>query len=398
MTSTTKLNVFVGAAHLSLLLGYLSSAFENPGGSRYRLRIDRWIIWSAVVSIVLLFPTSAGRTGSWVPDAIKGMQDPGSAYAFTNERIMQGEVGSIEYVRIFFGPLIAVCFPVLVFYWPRLRRTTRMAGVLATAGTIVLFLAMGTNKAIGDTAVLMVAMTLASLAAGIVRVRLRTAIIIITLAAVALSGFVVFFTSTMAGRAGSVVAAGALPQVGAVVDDQNFMVAGLPDVGKIAVYGLTMYSSIGYYAVYLSLNEPFEPTFGLGNSPFLTRQYSRLTGDQHILRMPYPNRIEKYGWDAQVLWSSIYPWLASDLSFPGVVIFLFFVGRYFARAWLDTLVGINPLAIVAFSQFLLLMFYLPANNQLFQSGEGFSTAVIIFLAWLYTRRSAHSARVQRSAA
>src|SRR6202035_2760114 len=134
----------------------------------------------------------------------------------------------------------------------------------------------------------------------------------------------------------------------------------LPENAAVGVWGLTHYLSSGYYAVYLSLKSPFVPCYGVGNSIFLVRQAARISGDQSILNRPYPMRVEKYGWDSYGLWSSIYPWLASDVSFPGAILVVFLIGRLFAMSWLDTIGGTNPLAVVVFAHFIIMLFYFPA--------------------------------------
>jgi hypothetical protein len=97
-------------------------------------------------------------------------------------------------------------------------------------------------------------------------------------------------------------------------------------------------------------------------------------------------RIEKYGWNAYAQWSSIYPWIASDVSFPGVFVVVFLIGRLFAQSWADTLRGSNPFAVSIFAQFVLMLLYFPANNQLLQSGEGVTCFVGTLVAWRLTRR------------
>ena len=105
------------------------------------------------------------------------------------------------------------------------------------------------------------------------------------------------------------------------------------------------------------------------------------------MEKPYPVRIEKYGWDSVGLWSSIYPWIASDVSFSGTILVVFLVGRLFALSWLDTLSGHNPFAVVMFSILAIVLFYFPANNQMLQSGEGFTAFWGILLLWLRSRRT-----------
>ena len=92
-----------------------------------------------------------------------------------------------------------------------------------------------------------------------------------------------------------------------------------------------------------------------------------------------------------VQWSSIYPWLASDVSFLGVIVVVFLVGRLFAMAWLDTLAGQNPWAVAMLALLLIMLFYFPANNQTMQNGEAFTSFYGVLAAWLYTRRDRSAA-------
>jgi len=182
-----------------------------------------------------------------------------------------------------------------------------------------------------------------------------------------------------------VVSAGYFVAAHARVDEDNLLVRKLSPGTATALIGLDLYLTTGYYALSLSLQEPFVPMYGVGNSTFLYRQAARITKDPGILERPYPVRIEKYGWDSQGLWSSIYPWIASDVSFPGTIVVVFLIGRLFAQSWLDTLRGDNPIAVVMFSIFVIVLFYFPANNQMLQSGEGFAAFWVTLIIWRRTR-------------
>jgi hypothetical protein len=154
---------------------------------------------------------------------------------------------------------------------------------------------------------------------------------------------------------------------------------------RTGTVGLAFYVTHGYYGLYLSLDKPFVPMFGVGHSLFLTQQAIRITGNEQIGRSSYPKRIEEDGWDALGLWSSVYPWIASDLSFPGTIALVFVIGRLFALAWFDALSGSNPFAYGMLAQFLIMLFYFPANNQTSQFGEGFTAFWAILIVWLITR-------------
>ena len=111
---------------------------------------------------------------------------------------------------------------------------------------------------------------------------------------------------------------------------------------RIGWDGFAGYLTHGYFAVYLSLQHPFVPCYGVGNSMFLQRQVARITGDETILRCAYPVRIHESGLYATRYWTTVYPWIASDVTFPGTVLVLAAIGWLSGLVWMDVLGGRNP--------------------------------------------------------
>jgi hypothetical protein len=382
--STFSLYAFLALAHLAFLLGYLSAAFRQPVGYAGKFTTCRLVKASVLVSLILLLPTSRFRTGRFIPDIIGGITDPGGAYA-QSLTMREGGEPIIEYIRIFLGPLLYMALPLTVFYWDQLSRKVRIAGVISILGMVALFIAMGTNKAIADTVLLVPCLMFAACCAGRLKLSRKK---IVRIGAASLLSFLLFlgyFGLAVSSREGSPVAEGYFLSAHTRVDEDNFLIRNLPRAPAAALIGLDIYLTQGYYALSLSLQEPFVPMYGVGNSMFLYRQAARITGDAGITERPYPVRIEKYGWDAQGLWSSIYPWIASDVSFLGAILVVFLIGRLLAQSWLDTLRGDNPLAVVMFSIFVIMLFYFPANNQMLQSGEGLTAFWGILILWRRSR-------------
>jgi hypothetical protein len=387
------LYLFLALAHLALFAGYWRAASGQPKQYFGTWKPPQLLFWSATLSLLLLMPTSLARTGNAIPDIVDGIVNTGDAYSRTVSLSEQPRgLPIIEYVRIFSGPLIGLLLPLTVFYWTQLPRTTRVLAVAGMLGTVALFVAMGTNKAIADTVLLVPWMIFAGYKAGKLQLKPGRILALGLCSVLAFILFFAFFGLAMEGRSGSPAVTGYFPATGATADTGNFLIGGLSAGPAAVITGLDIYLTPGYYALSLSLREPFVPMYGVGNSMFLYRQAARLTGDESIMKKPYPARIEKYGWDAYGLWSSIYPWIASDVSFPGTIFIVYLIGRLFAWSWLDTLGGANPFAVAMFSQFLIMLFYFPANNQLLQSGEGFTAFWVTLFLWLRTRSRTVSAR------
>jgi hypothetical protein len=377
---------FLAAAHLALALGYVSAAFGQPRGYGLRLAPRRFLPLSLVVNLLLFAPTTLARTGVLVPDVARGLANPGAAYLLSLEvRDQAAAFVVVEYLRMVLAPLLVVAVPVTIYYWAALRGWTRVLGVLTIAGTIAMFIAMGTNKAIADLILIAPGLVLASHFAGYRRLTWSRVSAALAVLAVAVLLFFAFFTAGQLTREGGTALYGFHSGAGIFADQDHPLVAWLPDQPRAGAIAMTSYVSHGYYGLYLALEEPFVPMFGVGSSLFLQRNAARLLDRPEIASLPYPMRTEYRGWSALGLWSTIYPWLASDLSFPGVLIFVFVLGRLFAQSWLDSLDGGNPFAVVAFSLLVLMLFYIPANNHLLQDGESLVGLIAVLALWRLTR-------------
>jgi hypothetical protein len=383
----TKLYVFLTFAHLALLLGYLSAAFGEPAGYSGRWSVSRLLVISTVVNLLLFFPTSLFLTGSSIPDIRGALADLGSAYR-DSILLRQENIPVIMYLRMSLAPLLVITLPLVIYYWNNLKPSIRNWAVAAALTEVAIYVAMGRNA--GIARFFLISLGLYS-ARHLVQGRsphwFQNRIRLLMFGVVASYVIFSFFSATIVGREASLTAFH-FPHLGINADRDHVLLRYLPSEMSAGTAGLISYFTHGYYALYLSLDEPFEPMFGAGNSIFLIRQAARITGNQEILYLSYPLRIEKYGWDGYQLWSTIYPWIASDASFPGTILIVFLIGRLFALSWLDTVKGENPFAVVMFSQFVIMLLYFSANNQLLQSGEGFIAFWTIMFFWLRSRVNA----------
>jgi hypothetical protein len=380
----TRLYFFVAAAHISLFVGYLSAAYTRPKGYHGRWGASSLLTLSLVVTLLLILPTSYQRTGRFIPEVLHGIRDPGAAYA-SSQAWRSGASTIVEYLRIVAGPLLALLLPLTVFYWGKLSKAKKLASLVAIGMNLAIFVAMGTNKLLADYLVLTPWLIAAGVFSRGVSVSPKRKVIYGLAAALAIALFLAFFTKGQMERPGSGALSGYFPITNSQVNESNLLIRWLSLGPRVAATSLSCYVTHGYYGLYLSLEKPFVPMWGVGNSMFLYRNAAKITGMEEIEEMPYPVRIEEDGWDAYGKWSTIYPWIASDVSFPGTVLVVFLIGRLLALAWLDTLRGENPFAVGAFAQLAIMVYYFPANNQSLQSGESLTGFYAILLSWLITR-------------
>jgi hypothetical protein len=377
-----RLIIFLVAVHAAFAGGYVLAMGSAPSRARWRLDANRVVLVAAVVDLALLLPTSYYSTGSCLPRPWIAAQNLAAAYS-DSLALRQSGTPYVNYLRILLAPLLASLVPLGVFYWQQLAWSTRILFGASTIGTIALFMAMGANAGAAHWMALFPWFVVASHLSGVHPLTIRgwAKAVVVFLASAAL--FASFFAASMAYRQGSYVRNGAIDGIGATIAPPEQPAAtgngGSPDrsVARIGVDGLAVYLTQGYHAIQLAMREPFVPCYGVGHSVFLQRQMVRVTGSNYFIECPYPVRIEHRGWRATVFWASIYPWLASDVTFPGTVIVLGLIGWLAGRVWLDCLAG-NPIAVAFLGQLLILLYYVPAHNKVMHSGEG----VAAFIAWL----------------
>lgn len=384
--SSNEILFFAVLYQVALAAGYLVAHGIYRRPPSLKVNIGQLITISIVVNLIIFPLTSLGRTGQLFPDIVAGLRDPGTAYTQSLIYRETGVGALFEYLRIILGPLLYLHFPLVVFYWSRFSKKIRFWTTVLVLLNIALFVAMGTNKAIGDYAVTVPLLMLTAVAAGTLKLTLKRLLLGVVLVLGLGSMFGTFFSATMTSREGSSIASGYFPAGNTRVDRQHPLLQSLPETGRPLVVGLSNYITQGYFAMGLALREPFVPMYGLGTSPFLLRQYESLTGTTGLEEQTYPSRITKYGWLKDRYWSSMYLWLASDLSFWGIPFFCFFLGMVLYTSWRDTIEAQNIWALNLVALNVIVIFYFSSNNQIGQGGEALWTYVVVFFLWLTTRR------------
>ncbi|WP_429419305.1 hypothetical protein [Pseudomonas plecoglossicida] len=143
------------------------------------------------------------------------------------------------------------------------------------------------------------------------------------------------------------------------------------------------YFTNGLYGLYLSLTLPFEWSYFVGNSYSLGRIVEILLGaNGAVLEHTYPYRVgEVYGWEFDK-WHSMFAWLASDLTFPGVVLLTPIFAFFYARIWIQAIRASNPFAGPLFIYFSMGLVFSYANNQLMHSLSGVMVLFVLLVGWV----------------
>jgi hypothetical protein len=385
-----SLYLYVGAAHLLLALGYYCGSLTVPRACPYAIAGVGWrqvlvagILVSLVLSPIILYVDTGGSI-----NFIPGFLNPGDTYVDSRLKSQQGlGVNALSLyagqMRILSGFLILCVLPAGALYWNRISTVMRV-GVLAVGVAHILESAgAGRNKGLADIVILLPWLVFLKNAN---RLRalftLGNVLIISGVALAALFGLWAYFNKNIAQRTNDAGVSSFVDRFG----NATFSLRPFESDNLNRVFtGPISYCTQGYYGLARSLELPFEWTYGVGNSPILTIYAEKyLAGDDAIRARTYARRVEdEYGWNAEVQWSTVYPWLAGDCTFPGTLVVVFILGLVLAMTWRDSIESQNYLAATVFIWLMLGLGYFSANNQLMQMGQcvlGFWVALLLWWA------------------
>ncbi|MEU7841882.1 hypothetical protein AB0B39_13100 [Micromonospora sp. NPDC049114] len=396
-----KLCLFVFSATGAFAAGYAAQLYRRAtprrsGGATRSTdvrRIRRLVlaggIYHVALGVALLLEYGATGPGS----ILASLQDPAAAYLnkFTVYQQQQdsGRTNPAIQVLTLLGVLGTVLVPLLVVHWRRLSSGLRLVGIAGVGVYSLFFLYIGTLKGLGDFVLMMAASLLIAASRGpgpFGRTKKRRRATVLVAVVVAL--FCAYLVSNQADRVdqfGTQDRVRANPTVERIVGEH----------AATGVAALMIYPTHGYLGLAYNLDTPFVWSHGLGSTPAVTSYGTQYFGVDADRYPAYPLRTEaRTGWPAGMYWSTIYPWLASDLTFPGTVLFMALLGWFFAGLWRAVNLAGGILPTLLFVQMCLLVTYIPANNQLGMSRPamiGLATLLMLYL-WNALTNSAGDSR------
>lgn len=380
-----RIIILVSIYHIFLFVGYFTGNVIYFRPSKKIVKWEAILKASLIINIMFVIPTTYARSGKLLPDIYLGLTDPGTAYASALNISGSSLSTLFEYTRMFFASILYAYFPLFVFFWNKLSKSSKLLSIFVILSTIAIYISTGTNKAIIEFAILIPLIFVISFISLGWRFNFKkhSLVSLVSILIIFFAGN--FFSNAIQSRAGSGAKSGYFPPGHTRVNFDNGLVRFLPSSTQIGILGLSNYMTQGYYALGMALDEEFEPMYGFSSSTFISRQVSRLFEYKRFEDQSYPAKLEKYGWDRYNYWSTIYLWIASDVSFYGVSIFCLFFGFIFVTIWRDVVLFRLPFAVIFLSINLIAVFYFSANNQIGQSGESLVAYVSLLIIWLINR-------------
>jgi len=410
------LSLFLALALVGIATFYLFGAGGEASGTPF-LYWKVVIVVGALLGIAILFPSAYFYANKMPWQVIDAFRDQNAVYAALQKKLAEtaGERTVISIIRAVTFPAIFAVVPLGILNW-RMMTWKLWLLVLATALSSVIFSVLrGTDREVFDVIIIVCASIMVLIArwcvatgATLSKVLVRRSTVIGAIAFLVVAGIALsLFADRRAQRTGytpeayangtrdAPSLAGHLNTPGGwndvmcireiCLDPDHPLVRYVDVPKKYAVLMLTSYLTQGYYGLSLAMTQDFHSTLGLGHSPVLARTLERLMHDNSIYERGYTFRLRSLGWSDESQWATIFPWLANDVGFPGAIAVICLLAFLWGRSWLDAVGGHDDRAAIVFCLLFQLFVYVPANNQLAQTFDGYLTLVGWCAYWLVSR-------------
>ena len=388
--NTATLGLFLGASLVSMTVGFdLGSRLPATGGQFRAWRLCSRV--GALASIALLFPSTWAYTGKWPWEVGSVLSNQGIAYSEMLSALEANESGiraHVAIVRTVFAPFVFCVIPFSILHWKHLRRSDAALLLLHVLSILIFSLMRGTDRETVDLIVIIGG----SLFILIARWTLsnqrfpfyprRVTVVLLTALVVLATSFALFLDrkeSRMGGDEAFCV--GERLVCSTRHANQSAAMTKL----SFGTEMLTAYMSQGYYGLSLALQEDFFWTYGFGHSAFLMDSVGTLV-DESLNDRSYLAKINAAGWDTKAQWSTVFPWLASDLGFPLVPFAMAFLSLLWGASWRSSVVREDDTGALIFLLSCIAVLYIPANNQISQTLDSYFSAIFWLFLWMTAQR------------
>jgi hypothetical protein len=391
---------FLAVTVLALWLGFRWAVARTAAGTSFG-GWRRVIVFGAAASVIILFVAAPIYTGRMPWEVLDALRDPYSAYRNLQDQLelTAGTRGPIALARILTWPLVFAALPLGILHWAEMGVRLRVLMLVTVGAIVVSSILRSTDREIVDLITVAGGTGLVLFGRKMVRdgltlrALLRRYLIAIVTGIVVLGVAASLFAQRKEERyvfRNAICLAGDdnMPtEICADFDHPWF--SQLDDSQRFTASMAAAYFTQGYYGLALTLAmDDFRSTWGLGNAPFAMAAYTGWTGDEELYKRSYTYRLRELGWNDQHRFSTMFPWIANDISFPMVPVLMLLIGGMFGASWRDAVFGRNDCAVVVFAIFLIMMGYIPANSQITLVPDHLFALLAWIFAWRRTRRRA----------
>ena len=377
------------AIAVAFIFGRSGSAANHPlapfGGTKFV------VVGGAIAAVVLLFPTSIIYTGRWPWQILEALQDQGDAYRSLYDQLLatDGQRGPIALARAVAAPLTFAVIPLGMLNWGKLNWFARGCVAVTAACTIILSILRGTDREFADLFIVVGSTMFVLIGrqsqvggrmAALIKRYWFPAVLLALFVWVAIGLFTDRKTSRLGGYENRVVVCANVSRVCA--DMEAPLISWMPTEQRFATSLFVLSSASGFYGLSLGMEQDFQPTWGFGHSPAAMAVADLIVGRDAVRPKTYTFRNTFQGWSDDNYWSTLILWLANDVGFVGAVFVLALIGFLWGRTWRDATRRKSDPAAVMFCLVMIMIAYLPANNQVFALYEGYTVFAVWLIIWL----------------
>lgn len=392
------LNLYMSLCLGTLAFGHIFGLRRPVRISKSRFNISFTIIVGGIIAALLLIPSSYIYADRWPWEVFDALQDQNQAYKNLQSQLVvtEGQRGPIAFVRALTAPLTFCVVPLGIMYWRKLDNLVRVFVVLAAGSSIIFSILRGTDREMADLLIIGGSALLVAMArsdsgfVNLVKQYWKPVILALIFFSIATSLYTSRKSDRLGGYDNKLTVCANTSGICADIDAPYLKYVPLAQRFSISLFVLS--NSSGFYGMYLATEKDLRSTFGFGHSPAMLAVYQLVTGDKDFAERTYTRRNSDDGWSDENYWSSLITWIANDVGFPGAVVILGILGYAWARSWRDATVGKNDAAAVIFCLFMVMLFYLPANNQVFGTYDGYFIFGTWVFLWMRSKINASSPR------
>jgi hypothetical protein len=355
------------------------------------------LLLGALAAVLLLVPASYTYTGRPPWTVLEALRDQGAAYRRLQTQLSDsaGQHLGLALLRGVLAPLTYAVLPLGILRWRMIGWSGRSAVAVTAACSIVFSIMRGTDKEIADLFVAGVSAVFVSWgrswACGHRGGQLLRRYWLWALAAVV---FVYLAQGLYTERKDLRLNKGRVPGTTVCAnnsricaDIENPWIAWLPPRERFGLSLFIVSTCSGYYGLELALEKPFRSAYGVGHSPVALTLYETVTKDRTPHLRTYTYRNGENGWPEDYYWSTLVTWIANDVGFAGAVLVLGVIGYWWGRWWREAAAGMSDPAAVLFALTTTMLFYFPANDQVFLLADGYLAFAGWIVIWLWRRRA-----------
>lgn len=314
---------------------------------------------------------------------INALVNPGEAYISKYEIFEQQITAAnnplVQIVTIT-AALAVPLIPLSIIYFRELTGAIRLLALLGVVSYVLVFLAIGTLVGLGTVVLYALVGAMIGRKKGLSSKTNRVkGFMALALLLSGFAGYMAYNQSERLEEVGISYRYEPNPIVSKLIQDEQF-------ARGVTVTGF--YPTHGYLGLAYNMESDFVWTHGRGAARALDSYLTQYGFGSSVTARTYPSRTEvATGWDAGMYWSTIYPWLASDLTFLGAAGFMFLVGWWMARWWWEASVERRWLPLFLLSQTIILIAYIPANNQLGLSRPNLITLSVLLVLYAFSPKN-----------